>query len=59
MLILTEDGMETLEQAVPAHVASVRCHFIDRLAPEDLPELERIAGAVRGPSPPDRGSRSG
>ena len=47
LLILTEDGLETLEKAAPAHVASVRRHFIDRIAPEDLPALERIAATVR------------
>ncbi|WP_439679426.1 MarR family winged helix-turn-helix transcriptional regulator [Embleya sp. MST-111070] len=42
-LILTDHGLETLENAAPAHVASVRRHFIDRLPPEDLGALERIA----------------
>ncbi|MFE1949668.1 MarR family winged helix-turn-helix transcriptional regulator [Streptomyces sp. NPDC059524] len=42
-LVLTDHGLETLEDAAPAHVASVRRHFIDRLAPEDLNALERIA----------------
>ncbi|QNS02282.1 MarR family winged helix-turn-helix transcriptional regulator [Streptomyces xanthii] len=42
-LVLTDHGLETLEDAAPAHVTSVRRHFIDRLAPEDLSALERIA----------------
>ncbi|MFE3201838.1 MarR family winged helix-turn-helix transcriptional regulator [Embleya sp. NPDC059237] len=42
-LILTAHGLDTLENAAPAHVASVRRHFIDRLPPEDLGALERIA----------------
>ncbi|MGW9210433.1 MarR family winged helix-turn-helix transcriptional regulator [Embleya sp. NPDC055664] len=42
-LILTDHGLDTLENAAPAHVASVRRHFIDRLPPEDLGALERIA----------------
>ncbi|NJP72745.1 MarR family transcriptional regulator, partial [Streptomyces sp. C1-2] len=33
----------TLESVAPAHVASVRRHFIDRLSPEDLRAVERIA----------------
>jgi DNA-binding MarR family transcriptional regulator len=44
LLVLTEHGLDTLESAAPAHVASVRRHFIDRLTPEDLADLERIAG---------------
>jgi DNA-binding MarR family transcriptional regulator len=43
LLVLTERGLETLRNAAPTHVASVRRHFIDRLAPEDLVALERIA----------------
>lgn len=43
LLVLTEQGMDTLESAAPAHVASVRRHFVDRLTPEDLAALEAIA----------------
>lgn len=43
LLVLTAQGMRTLEDAAPAHVASVRRHFIDRLEPDDLAALERIA----------------
>lgn len=43
LLVLTAHGLETLEQAAPAHVASVRRHFIDRLTPDDLAAIERIA----------------
>jgi DNA-binding MarR family transcriptional regulator len=43
LLILTEQGLDTLKDAAPAHVVSVRRHFIDRLTPEDLLALERIA----------------
>ncbi|GLW99588.1 MarR family transcriptional regulator [Microtetraspora sp. NBRC 16547] len=42
-LVLTEHGLETLENAAPAHLESVRRHFIDRLTPEDLAALEHIA----------------
>ncbi len=47
-LVLTEGGFDTLKKAAPAHVASVRRHFIDRLTPEDLHALERIARKVEG-----------
>ncbi|MFF0751824.1 MarR family winged helix-turn-helix transcriptional regulator [Streptomyces sp. NPDC004267] len=41
-LVLTDQGLDTLKNAAPTHVASVRRHFIDRLPPEDLRALERI-----------------
>ncbi|GIJ27253.1 hypothetical protein Vqi01_24150 [Micromonospora qiuiae] len=43
LLILTEQGRNALAEAAPAHVESVRRHFIDRLAPPDLAAVERIA----------------
>jgi DNA-binding MarR family transcriptional regulator len=43
LLVLTAQGLDALEDAAPAHVESVRRHFIDRLAPEDLAALEQIA----------------
>ncbi|NYV76759.1 MarR family winged helix-turn-helix transcriptional regulator [Streptomyces sp. UH6] len=46
-LVLTDHGLRTLEDAAPAHMASVRRHFIDRLSPEDLRAVERIAGKLR------------
>ncbi|MGA5816855.1 MarR family winged helix-turn-helix transcriptional regulator [Kitasatospora sp. NPDC094028] len=48
LLVLTEHGFDTLAAAAPAHVASVRRHFIDRLTPGDLAALEAIAGKVQG-----------
>lgn len=48
LLMLTAQGLETLAKAAPTHVESVRRHFVDRLAPEDLAVLERIAGRVNG-----------
>ncbi|MFB9320870.1 MarR family winged helix-turn-helix transcriptional regulator [Cryptosporangium minutisporangium] len=45
-LVLTEQGLTELENAAPAHVESVRRHFIDRLAPEDLAAIEQIARRV-------------
>ena len=46
LLILTTQGLQVLEDAAPAHVASVRRHFIDRLTSKDLAALERIARKV-------------
>ncbi|MFI0722307.1 MarR family winged helix-turn-helix transcriptional regulator [Streptomyces sp. NPDC021224] len=46
ILVLTGQGLEVLKSAAPAHLASVRRHFVDRLAPEDLAALERIAAKV-------------
>ncbi|MFD0784440.1 MarR family winged helix-turn-helix transcriptional regulator [Micromonospora azadirachtae] len=42
LLVLTAHGLETLDNAAPAHVESVRHHFIDRLTPEDLIAIEQI-----------------
>lgn len=50
-LILTDQGLETLRNVAPAHVASVRRHFVDRLTPEDLVALERIAAKLAAPPP--------
>ncbi|MCP2307622.1 MULTISPECIES: MarR family winged helix-turn-helix transcriptional regulator [Kitasatospora] len=36
---LTEQGWETLRKVAPDHVRSVREHFIDRLAPDQLDAL--------------------
>ncbi|MFI7618358.1 MarR family winged helix-turn-helix transcriptional regulator [Nonomuraea terrae] len=47
-LVLTEHGLDTLKDAAPAHVASVRRHFVDRLTPEELTTLEHIARKVAG-----------
>ncbi|MEU6251034.1 MarR family transcriptional regulator [Glycomyces sp. NPDC047010] len=46
LLVLTDQGMAVLADAAPAHLASVRRHFIDRLDASDLAALERIAGRV-------------
>ncbi|MEU5155767.1 MarR family transcriptional regulator [Glycomyces sp. NPDC021274] len=46
LLLLTAQGMKALENAAPAHVESVRRHFIDRLEPRDLAALERIAARM-------------
>lgn len=49
LLTLTPGGLDALEKAAPAHVASVRHHFIDRLGPSDLAALEDIARRVERP----------
>lgn len=46
MLVLTASGLDTLSQAAPLHVESVRRHFVDRLAAGDLAVLERIATKI-------------
>lgn len=50
LLVLTEDGLAALESAAPAHVASVRRHFIDRLTSDDLLALEGIARKLETPA---------
>ncbi|MFD0580334.1 MarR family winged helix-turn-helix transcriptional regulator [Dactylosporangium darangshiense] len=49
LLVLTTQGLDALEIAAPAHVESVRRHFIDRLAREDLAALEQIARRLEEP----------
>lgn len=48
-LVLSAQGLEALEHAAPAHLESVRRHFIDRLSPEDLTAVERIAQRLEEP----------
>ncbi|MFD3973895.1 MarR family winged helix-turn-helix transcriptional regulator [Streptomyces cyaneofuscatus] len=43
LLVLTATGWDTLREAAPLHVASVRRHLIDRLDPEELAALGAIA----------------
>ncbi|CAL9622187.1 MarR family winged helix-turn-helix transcriptional regulator [Streptomyces pilosus] len=45
-LVLTDTGRETLQEAAPTHLASVRRHFVDRLDPEELAALGRIAERI-------------
>jgi DNA-binding MarR family transcriptional regulator len=51
LLVLTEQGLDALENAAPAHVESVRRHFIDRLAPDDLNAIEQIARRLEADGP--------
>lgn len=48
LLVLTAQGVHTLANAAPAHVESVRRHFIDRLASQDLAAIERLARRLEG-----------
>ncbi|WP_018219684.1 MarR family winged helix-turn-helix transcriptional regulator [Salinispora pacifica] len=48
-LVLTAQGLTALEDAAPAHVESVRRHFIDRLTPADLIAIEQIARRLEEP----------
>jgi hypothetical protein len=34
--VLTPEGLEAIERAAPAHVESVRRHYLDWLTPEQL-----------------------
>ncbi|PZG13031.1 MarR family transcriptional regulator [Micromonospora craterilacus] len=59
LLVLTAHGLDTLDNAAPAHLESVRHHFIDRLAPEDLIAIEQIDRRLEEPlsgddRPPER-----
>ncbi|MFF0312891.1 MarR family winged helix-turn-helix transcriptional regulator [Streptosporangium sp. NPDC004379] len=49
-LVLTENGLETLEDAAPMHLESVRRHVIDRLSAADLSVLEDIARKLEEPA---------
>ena len=43
---LTDAGWAALQAAAPAHVASVRRHFIDLLTPAEVQTLADVAGKV-------------
>jgi DNA-binding MarR family transcriptional regulator len=49
LVVLTEAGLQTIQEAAPGHVASVRRHLIDQLTPAQLEALASIAEAVLGP----------
>jgi DNA-binding MarR family transcriptional regulator len=48
-LVLTSEGFSVLRRVAPAHVASVRRHFTDRLTAQDLRSIERIASRITNP----------
>lgn len=43
---ITPAGRDLIERAAPSHVASVRRWFFDRVAPEDVGAVARVADAV-------------
>jgi DNA-binding MarR family transcriptional regulator len=45
-IVLTEAGLASIESAAPAHVASVRRHFLDLLTDEQLAALRSISDTV-------------
>jgi DNA-binding MarR family transcriptional regulator len=46
ILVLTQAGWDTIRAAAPAHVASVRRHFVDHLSREQLAALADVASTV-------------
>ena len=48
-VVLTPQGRQTIEQAAPGHVASVRRHLIDRLTAEQIRVLGEIGEVVLDP----------
>lgn len=46
ILVLTTQGLATLENAAPFHVVSVRKHFIDQLSAAELATLTEISERV-------------
>ena len=52
-VVLTEDGARAIVAAAPAHVESVRRHFIDRLTEEQLRVFGDIAETVLSRLPPN------
>ncbi|GLY06136.1 MULTISPECIES: MarR family transcriptional regulator [Actinoplanes] len=45
--VLTDEGLETLRAAAPAHLATVRASFIDHVDDEELAAIGRIFARVR------------
>ena len=45
-VVLTEEGRRTIEAAAPAHVASVRRHFVDLLTEEEIATLGAVTERV-------------
>jgi DNA-binding MarR family transcriptional regulator len=48
VIVLTDQGLRTIEDAAPHHVESVRRHIIDVLSPEQIKALGDIAENVVG-----------
>lgn len=47
---LTSAGLERLRAASPTHLRGVARHFLDRLEPAELAELERMLDRISGPA---------
>jgi DNA-binding MarR family transcriptional regulator len=45
-IVLTAEGLATIERVAPAHVASVREHFVDLLTAEQLETLAELTERV-------------
>ncbi len=45
-VVMTDQGYETIRNAAPGHVASVRKHFIDLLTPEQIAAMDSVARTV-------------
>jgi DNA-binding MarR family transcriptional regulator len=58
LLKLTDTGYTVLEQAAPAHLASVRDRFLDHLDPAELDLLGRLSTRIAD-LPDDRTQRGG
>ncbi|MEV4360008.1 MarR family winged helix-turn-helix transcriptional regulator [Nonomuraea sp. NPDC004186] len=56
VVVLTPDGLRTIQEAAPLHVESVRRHFIDLLSPGQLDALGTIAESVLAHLVPDGAS---
>ncbi|MFI6502997.1 MarR family winged helix-turn-helix transcriptional regulator [Nonomuraea typhae] len=46
VIVLTEQGLNTIREAAPGHVESVRRHFIDLLTPEQIAAFGEISWTV-------------
>jgi DNA-binding MarR family transcriptional regulator len=46
VVVLTEKGLHTIEEAAPAHVESVRRHFIDLLTDAEIAVLGAVTERV-------------
>lgn len=45
-VVLTDTGLETIRQAAPAHVASVRKHLLDHLSEKQIDSLGEVTAVV-------------
>jgi DNA-binding MarR family transcriptional regulator len=43
---LTDEGLQRLRAATPTHLRGVKRHFLDRLSPQDLADLERMLDPI-------------